>query len=95
MMLHRIQIYRSRMASRLHVLQAAMRHPRTPRGAKVLLGAAVGYALLPFDLVPDWIPVLGQLDDVLIVGGLLWIGWMMVPDDVRRECRSATVVETP
>lgn len=45
-----------------------LKDPRTPKLAKVLLGLAISYALLPIDLIPDFIPVLGYLDDVLIVG---------------------------
>ena len=44
-----------------------MRDPRVPRSRKLLLGALAGYLALPFDLVPDFIPVAGQLDDVIVV----------------------------
>ena len=44
-----------------------LRDPRVPRRHKLLLGALVGYLALPFDLVPDFIPVAGYLDDVLLV----------------------------
>ena len=44
--------------------------------------------MLPFDLVPDFIPVLGQLDDVLIVPGLIYLALRMVPDEVVIQCRS-------
>ena len=44
-----------------------LRDPRVPRRHKLLLGALVGYLALPFDLVPDFIPVIGYLDDVLVV----------------------------
>lgn len=64
-----------------------LRHARTPRVAKWLLWLAIGYLLLPFDLIPDFIPVLGQLDDVLIVPGLVYLALMMIPKDVIDECR--------
>jgi len=55
--------------------------------AKVLLGMAIGYLLLPFDLIPDFIPVIGQLDDLLIVPGLIYLALKMIPDEVMAECR--------
>jgi uncharacterized membrane protein YkvA (DUF1232 family) len=48
-----------------------MSDPRVPRRRKLLLAGLVGYLALPFDLVPDFIPVAGQLDDVLVVGLVL------------------------
>lgn len=65
----------------------ALRHARTPRMAKFLLWLAIGYVLLPFDLIPDFIPVLGQLDDVLIVPGLVYLALKMIPQEVIGECR--------
>lgn len=70
---------------RLYRLVAA--HPRTPRLARWLLLLAIGYALMPFDLIPDWIPVLGLLDDVVILPLLVWLSLKMVPRDVYEECR--------
>ena len=63
-------------------------HRRTPIASRRLLGCAVGYALLPFDLIPDWIPIVGHLDDVLIVPGLIWLALRRVPRDVLDECRA-------
>jgi uncharacterized membrane protein YkvA (DUF1232 family) len=64
-----------------------MRDKRTPRTAKIFLGLAVGYALSPVDLVPDFIPVLGFLDDLIIVPLLIWIGLRFVPATLIRELR--------
>lgn len=62
-----------------------LKHPRTPRRAKWLFAAALAYAASPIDLIPDWIPVLGHLDDVVVVPLLLWLAWRQVPPEVRRE----------
>lgn len=71
----------------LAVYRRVMADERTPRLARVLLWLAVGYLLLPFDLVPDAIPVLGQLDDLLIVPGLFWLALRMIPEEVIRDAR--------
>jgi uncharacterized membrane protein YkvA (DUF1232 family) len=64
-----------------HVLQ----DPRTPRMAKLLLGMAIAYALMPLDFIPDFIPVLGCLDDVIIVGVLVILAMKMVPREVWED----------
>jgi uncharacterized membrane protein YkvA (DUF1232 family) len=69
------------------VYQLVMRHPRTPWLARGLLGLAVAYFLSPIDLIPDPIPVLGQLDDLLIVPGLVGLAMKLIPKDVVAECR--------
>ncbi|NOS96106.1 MAG: DUF1232 domain-containing protein [Methylotenera sp.] len=55
--------------------------------AKFFLGLAVGYLLLPFDLIPDFIPVLGQLDDVIIIPVLLYLALLFIPKAVIQSCR--------
>jgi len=59
--------------------------PRTPRTAKVLLWIAIAYALSPIDLIPDFIPVIGYLDDMIIVPVLLYIAMRSVPKNVYIE----------
>jgi len=64
-----------------------LKHEEIPWLARVLLGAAIAYFVSPIDLIPDAIPVLGQLDDLLIVPGLVALALRMVPKEVVEECR--------
>lgn len=65
-------------------------HPRTPRISRWMLAGAVAYFLSPIDLIPDWIPILGQLDDLLIVSVLIYGALAFIPPEVKRECRDKT-----
>lgn len=62
-------------------------HPQSPRLAKILLWLALGYLVLPFDLIPDFIPVIGQLDELVIIPFLLYLALKLIPVSVRQECR--------
>lgn len=64
-----------------------LRHPQTPQLSKVLLGAAIAYAVSPIDLIPDFIPVVGHLDDLVILPLLIWMAVRMIPKTVIAECR--------
>lgn len=77
----------ARLKTELAVYRRVLKHPDTPLLAKVLLGLAIGYALLPFDLIPDFIPVLGHLDDLVIVPGLVVLALWLIPQQVVAECR--------
>ncbi|RIJ04495.1 DUF1232 domain-containing protein [Achromobacter sp. K91] len=65
----------------------AGKHARTPWYAKALGVFVVAYALSPIDLIPDFIPVLGYVDDVLLLPGLIWLVIKLLPADVLQECR--------
>ncbi|MFC6280416.1 MULTISPECIES: YkvA family protein [Polaromonas] len=63
------------------------KHPETPWYAKALGLFVVAYALSPIDLIPDFIPVLGYLDDVLLLPGLIWLAIRLTPAEVLTDCR--------
>lgn len=69
------------------VYRLVLKHPQTPWVSKLFLGLAVGYLLLPFDLIPDFIPILGQLDDVVIIPVLLYVALLFIPKTVIQSCR--------
>lgn len=65
----------------------AGRNERTPWYAKALGWFVVAYALSPIDLIPDFVPVLGYVDDVLLLPSLIWLTIRLLPADVLAECR--------
>ena len=91
----KLQEVTKRCKRELQVYRLVLRDPRTPRLAKILLGVAVGYALLPFDLIPDFIPVIGHLDDLLIVPGLVFLALKLIPPEIVAECRQQITAATP
>ncbi len=66
----------------------AGKHPATPWYAKALGLFVVAYALSPIDLIPDFIPVLGYLDDMLLLPGLIWVTIRLLPPEVLASCRN-------
>jgi uncharacterized membrane protein YkvA (DUF1232 family) len=71
-----------------HAIRLASRDPRVPWTVKLLAIAVAGYALSPIDLIPDFIPVLGYLDDLIIVPLGIWLVIALIPEDVMREYRA-------
>lgn len=69
-------------------LALAARHPRTPWYARVLVAAVVAYALSPIDLIPDFVPVLGYLDDLVLIPLGIWLAIKLIPPAVFVECRA-------
>ncbi len=63
--------------------------PRTPRPAKILLGVAITYAVTPVDIIPDFIPVIGHLDDAIIIPILVYLAVKTIPQSLLEEHRQA------
>ncbi|MDZ4063988.1 MAG: YkvA family protein [Coriobacteriia bacterium] len=70
------------------VLYLAARHPDTPWYAKVLAAGVAAYALSPIDLIPDFVPVFGYVDDLLLVPLGIALAVKLVPTSVMDECRA-------
>lgn len=78
----------------MQVLIIAYKDKRTPLAAKILIAVTVGYLLSPVDLIPDFIPVLGLLDDVIIVPLLVTFSIKLIPKIVLSEAREVVKVSS-
>lgn len=76
------------LKSEIYALYLASKDPRTPWYSKAVAALVVGYALSPIDLIPDFIPLLGYLDDLLIVPAGVALLIKMIPKEVLEDCRA-------
>ena len=79
------------LKSEVSALYFAARHPRTPWYAKLFIFSIVAYALSPIDLIPDFIPVLGFLDEIILLPLGIELAVKMIPSDVMAECRDRVI----
>jgi uncharacterized membrane protein YkvA (DUF1232 family) len=86
-MLSQLKKVAAQLKQDFEIYRLVLKHPETPALAKILLGLAIGYVLMPFDLIPDFIPVIGQLDDLVIVPLLVYLALKIVPIAIVGECR--------
>ena len=70
-----------------YALYLAYRDPRVPWYARLFAACIVGYAFCPIDLIPDFVPVLGYLDDLLLVPLGIWLALKLIPPEVMAEAR--------
>jgi uncharacterized membrane protein YkvA (DUF1232 family) len=87
-MLKRLKSFARSIKREVQVYRLVVQDRRTPRLARWLLGLAVGYLLLPFDLIPDFLPGLGHLDDLVLVPALVLLALKLVPPQVLADCRA-------
>jgi uncharacterized membrane protein YkvA (DUF1232 family) len=78
-----------RLTRETYAVARAARHPRVPWYAKLLIVGIVAYALSPIDLIPDFLPIVGHLDDLVIVPAGIALAIRMIPPDVLDDCRAA------
>lgn len=86
-MLQKLKSLAAKFKQELAVYRLVLKHPQTPWPAKLFLGLAVAYLVMPFDLIPDFIPLIGQLDDLLIIPLLLYLALLFTPKALIESCR--------
>ena len=83
------------LQNEIHAIYIAARDPRTPWYAKALVILIVAYTLSPIDLIPDFIPVFGYLDDLIIVPAGITLALRLIPRDVMEESRKKAGGQSP
>jgi uncharacterized membrane protein YkvA (DUF1232 family) len=94
-MLSQLRTRARALKTETYALYLAARDPRTPWFAEVLVLLVVAYALSPIDLIPDFIPVLGYLDDLVIVPAGIALALALIPPEVIAEARQKAQSELP
>ncbi|KWR90232.1 YkvA family protein [Cupriavidus sp. IDO] len=84
----RLRQWARSLKASLLMLWFCSRHAGTPWAARLLAGLVVAYAFSPIDLIPDFIPVLGYADDVLLVPLGIWLALRMIPAAIKDDCRA-------
>ena len=85
--LQKLKQQAKRLKTELYALYLACRDPRVPWYARAFAACVVGYAFSPIDLIPDFIPILGYLDDLILVPLGIALVLKMIPSEVMVECR--------
>ena len=87
-LLQQIKIWARTLKRDVHAIYLAARSPRVPWHVRIIAIAVAGYALSPIDLIPDFIPVLGYVDDLIIVPLGIWLVLSLIPEEVMAEYRA-------
>jgi uncharacterized membrane protein YkvA (DUF1232 family) len=86
--MHSLRAAAQRLKREMRALAIAARDPRTPLPARALAAFVLAYALSPIDLIPDFVPVLGLIDDLVLVPLGLWLALRLIPTVVMEEARA-------
>ena len=86
-MLEKFKQIAARLKTEFVFYQRLQKHPQTPKFAKALLWLAIGYLMMPFDLIPDFLPIIGQLDELVIIPLLLYWALKLTPEEIIAACR--------
>ena len=87
-MIDRLKRWAGELKAQLLTLWFCRSHPDTPLLAKISAALVVAYAFSPIDLIPDFIPVIGYLDDLIIVPAGIYLALRLIPDDVIAASRT-------
>ena len=87
-MLDHLKSWAKTMKRDVLALYLAGRDPRVPWYVKLLAAPTAAYALSPIDLIPDFIPVIGYLDDIIILPTAIWLTVRLIPQEILAELRS-------
>ena len=77
----------------IYALYKAYRDPRVPWYVKLIILFLLGYFISPIDLIPDFIPVVGYIDDILIISLTIYLIIKLIPSDVFQDCRNKAICE--
>ncbi len=84
-MMNSFKEIRKSFKNHVRLYKSLLNNPNTPWFSKVLFWIALGYFFLPFDLIPDFIPILGQLDDIVIIPALIYCAIRLTPKALYAE----------
>ena len=90
-MLRILNVWARGLIRDVHAVYLAARDPRIPWYVRILALAVAGYALSPIDLIPDFIPVIGYADDLIIVPLGIWLAVSLIPKEVMTEYRAKAI----
>ena len=94
-MLSQLKTRARELKSEAYSTYIAARDPRTPWYVRVLIFFVVAHTFSPIDLIPDFIPILGYLDDLIITPGGLWLAVRLIPPEVMADARAAAATRSP